>query len=318
MKKLFLLFAPVCWSLTSFAQILLEDKSGDQIVKTFIPKNDNMAFIKLNTGSQNLGFTYIVSSALASPNNYKIHEFGVQAKPTEGYAAVLKNGQFTPGVHLSYSLSKVTLFSHTASYTDWGGINVGYDINKYTLYRSDTAFSNQLSTRDFRGLTLTFNYSALINSDWIASLKAGYSRTNNYDDLPSIEAKDITTIVDAATSTERQITKTRTARQGIFAAYDAYPIVLSLTRVTPTDATGSAAAAKLRLGYTIYIKDLMSQNLPQTTAGLLFFLTKQASNGVRNPVFGIILEADDPFDVKKKNNGLDKRISIGFTTVFTL
>lgn len=318
MKKSIILIAFVVFSLASQEQVLLEDKTGDALFSNTVSSTSNLALIKLNTGDQSLGLRYILSTALVNPASYKIQEFGIQAKPTEGYAAVIGNGQFSPGVRLSYALTRVTLFSNKAGYTDWGSINVGYDINKYSLYKPDTTFSNQFYSQSAKALSLTFNYNALINSIWIVSVKAGYSRRNNYDDLAAIEAKDIKSVTDVASNTERQVIKTRTAHQGSLSSYDAYPLVISVTKATPTDPIGSANAARLKIGYTVYLKTLASNNLPKTDAGVLFFLTKQAANGVRSPVFGINVQASDPFDVKNQNNGLDNRISVGFTTVFSL
>jgi hypothetical protein len=318
MKKIFLMYGLLMLCRSINAQVLLEDKDGDVLFRNIISPANDLALIKLNTGNQSLGFRYIVSSALKNTSNYKIQEFSVQAKPTEGYAAVFKNGQFSPGVQLAYSLTKVPLFCNKVGYTDWGSVNIGYDISKYTLFDEEAAFDKQFHSKDYKGLSISLNYNALIKSIWIASVKAGYTRSNNYDELTAIEAKDVIIINDAVSGIQRQISKNRTGRKGNYTEFDAYPLCISVTKATATDPLGSAAAGKLKIGYTIYLKTLMSEELPDTNAGLLFFLTKQASNGVRNPVFGINVQAADPFNATDQEKGLVNRMSVAFTTVFSL
>ena len=325
MKKIFLctLQLVIC-SLMGFSQVLLEDKQGDQIANNspiftrLTGTNINTSLIKLNTGDQSIGFNYIVSSKIYDPSNYRIFEYGVKAKSADGAAAIFSNGQFSPGVKFTYSITQVTLLSDGSQYLDWGGINIGYAIDKYTLYKKDTIFANQTYSKNFKGLTITFNYNALIKSRWIVNARIGYSRRNNYDELNPVNIQDITSITDPATSVLRQITKNKTAREGIYAENDSWPMVIALTKATATDPAGSNDASKLRLGFTAYLKNIISTGKPKTNVGLLFFLTKQDKAGIRAPVFGIDIQATDPFDVNHVNNGLQNRLALGLTTVFTL
>ncbi len=325
--RIIILLLLICTSSTSFSQVLLEDKNGDVIVRNQFRKDDNVSLIKLNTGDQSLGFNYIKSTKNQDENNYLIHEFGIKAKPTEGYAAVFNSNQFSPGVKFSYALTKLRIFSADikSGFIDWASVEFNYNINKYTLYRSDTTFSNQFSSQSFKPLSFLLHYNYLIQKGDLAgklliSAKAGYSRSSNFDDLRSVEIHDIKTIIDPATSTARQIIKNRTGREGKYEEFDSYPLTLAITLLTQTDPRGSDEAKKLRLGFNGYIKSLATKiNKPETNAGVIFFLTRQdEKNGIRNPVFGLNIQADDPFDVQDYNNGLQNRISIGFTSIFSL
>jgi hypothetical protein len=326
MKKIFIVISLTLLAGKSYEQILLEDKKGDQIANNSpIYTNKaglsgiNVALIKLNTGDQSLGFNYITTTKSINPSNYKIHEFGVKAKSTEGFASVFNNWQFSPGLRFDYSLTKVHIFKDVTDYIDWGGITLSYDINKYSLYKKDTTFSNQFYSQNFKGLNIAFNYNALVKNSWIVNVKAGYSRSNNYDDLVAIDVQDISSITDPATSTVRQVIRKRSAKEGNFSEFDAYPITIALIKATPTDVSGAPYATKLRFGYTIYLKNIASNiDIPNTTVGAVFFLTEQAKNGVRSPVFGLNIQAADPFDIHHLNTGLSNRIGVGFTTIFSL
>ncbi|MGI4728262.1 MAG: hypothetical protein ACRYGB_06800, partial [Janthinobacterium lividum] len=113
-------------------------------------------------------------------------------------------------------------------------------------------------------------------------------------------------------------TSTTTAAQGNFVEYNAFPQVLSFTQATETDAEGSADASKLRIGYTLFIKNQFASYLNKTDAGAIVFLARQDKSGIRNPVFGIVLQAVNLFDTQHLDNGLQNRIRIGFTSNFSL
>lgn len=323
MKKLYLVTIALLFFIQGFCQVLLEDKSGDPIVTDVSSVANatvnNTANIKLNTGDQSIGFNYFTSTRLNNPNKYKIHDFTIKAKPTEGYAAVIKNQKFSPGVRLSYAFTQVRLLTPDASGSiDWGGLTVNYDINKYSLFRADTTFKEQLYSKNLSALSFQFNYNLLVRSKFIATIRLGYSRKSNHDDLKSIEIKDIVEIFDAVTQTTRQQVKTQSVKTGKYEEFDAYPLVISFTKATQTDPAGSTMAQSLRLGYSIYLKNVASNDLPQTSIGTALFLTKQNKNGVRAPVFGLVIQANDPFDVQKQNNGLQSRIELGITSVINL
>ena len=310
--------------MVSRAQVLLEDKEGEKIATNFwdIPNNNNFSLIKLTTGDQSLGFNYFISTKVPGVSNYKVSAFGLKAKPTEGYAAVLSNGQFSPGISMSYSLTKFPIFFNSVTGiikpADWGGIDVSYDINKYLLYNKDTSFANQIYSKNFKAFSLGINYNLLLKQIFIVSFKIGYSRRNNYDELTSLEIKDTKTFFDSATITQRQSSISKAVKSGVYKELDAYPISFSITKATATDALGSANANKLKIGYTVYVKTLVSEELPKTNAGIIIFLTRQGKSGVRTPVLGVNVQAKDFFDVRKVNNGLLNRIQVGFTTNFSL
>ncbi len=299
-----------------FGQVLLEDISGDQIANNVNSANlnaNNLGLIKLNTGDQTFGFNYFISTVLHDPSNYFVHQFGIKAKPTDGYASVFSNSQFSPSVNISYGFTKVPLFLKTA----WGGVNLSIDQNKYSFYKKDTSFDKQLSTVNHSGFNLIGNYNLLVASTIIINFRFGYSRKDNYQDLKSVEVKDVKSDFDASTSIERQVIVTKNAKDGKLLEYDSYPMSFSITKCTATDALSSANASKLKIGYTFYIKNLISNNLPKTDVGFIFIFTKQDKNGIRNPVFGFNIQAQDFFDNQRLNTGLLKRFQFGFTTNFT-
>ncbi|WP_157830411.1 hypothetical protein [Siphonobacter sp. SORGH_AS_0500] len=329
MKKLIYLITSIFLYHLSYSQILIDDKSGD-VIGNNIPQiggGKNISLIRLNTGSQSIGFSHFLSSSMVDASNYSVNEFSLKTRPTDGLGPLINNGQFAPGIKLGYTYTKVNLFSDTGpgGYIDWGGVSINYDIDKYTLIKKDTTYFNQLYNKNFNGLGLYAYYSGLIKSKWIVYGRIGYTHQNNLDELSSVEAKEIIfTSTDPISGQQREVVKSKIGKLGLYEEFDGFPIILSITRTTKSDDPKSPdfkeslAAARLRIGFTAYLKNVMSNRLPNTTIGVILFLAKQDKMGVRIPILGLSIQAKDPFDVLNKGNSFQNRLGIGFTSVFSL
>ncbi|MGI4729307.1 MAG: hypothetical protein ACRYGB_12100, partial [Janthinobacterium lividum] len=198
---------------TASAQVLLEDKDGEKIVNysaVLTPDISRLSLIKLNTGDQSLGFSYFISSALHDPAKYAVQEFGLKAAPTAGYAAVFKNGQFSPGIKANYGLTFVNPFNRSTltKTVDWLSLDLNYSFDQYSLYQPDAAFSNQVYSKTSHSFRASLSYNLLLSSKFILNLKAGYARQNNYADLSQVEVTNINATTNA--NTTRQATSTTT------------------------------------------------------------------------------------------------------------
>ena len=318
----FTLFIFCILTKTTFCQLLLETKEEDELFKPLITTSamtsslNKSRFIKINAGEQSLGFDYYKGPSNGTFVKYSFWNLGVKAKPTEGIAAVFSNGQFSPGVTLSGSVTQVKILDKTKTkpenyFLDWGSLSFNYSVNKYQLYRPDTTFKNQLYSVTFQGFALSGNYNMLLNSKVLVSLKLGYARKNNFNDLDAVEVRDIKTIIDTSTNTTRQASATKTARQGKYSEFDAYPIGISFTKLTYDDPTLGKAYS---FGYSFYMNALPSNfDKPKTNVGFILYLA-QMNNGISTPIIGLNFQFSDFFDVKKTNNGLIKRFGIGITS----
>jgi hypothetical protein len=323
MKKIYLLFLVFGSIKTASAQVLLEDKDGEKIVNNnaiLTPDIGRLSLIKLNTGDQSLGFSYFTSSALHDPAKYAVQEFGLKALPTAGYAPVFKNGQFSPGIKANYGFTMVNPFNRSTltKTIDWLSLDFGYNFDKYLLYQPNAVFAGQLYYKISQTYQALVSYNMLLNSKFILNLKTGYSRRNNYTDLGSVEVNDITSVNNTATNTQRQLVSSSTAARGNYLEYNSFPQIISFTRATKTDESTSADAGKLRVGYTLFVKNQFSSYLNRTDAGAIVFLSRQDKSGIRNPVLGIIVQAINLFDTQHLNNGLQNRVRVGFTSNFSL
>lgn len=319
MKRIIIFIFLLLFSVTLPAQMLLENKEGDAQFVPLISTTDstitNRGLIKINTGDQSIGFDYFQFLNNSDRNKYKFWSLGLKSKPTEGYATVIKNNQFTPGFTLNSSITQMKIFDKEATkpennFIDWGSIYFNVSANKYQLLKTDTTFENQLSTKLFKGFSIGINYNVLLKSTYLISLKIGYARKNNYTDLNEFEIKEIHSYLDSTSNITRQISSTKTARQGIYSEFDSYPISLSLTKLTSDD----PKIKDYSFGYNLYLSTQVKRNEKVITkAGCILFLAKN-KDGISTPILGLNIQFDDFFDVKGINNGLLNRISLGLTS----
>jgi len=323
MKHLVILIFLLVFAVHAHAQILLENKEGDG---QFVPlisitdsiKKNNSALIKLNTSDQSIGFDYFSICNNQNRVKYKFWGIGLKSKPTDGYASVIKNNQFNPGVTIDGSITKVKIFDREATkpdngFLDWGALYVNYSVNKYLLLNEDTAFNNQLYSKTFQGLGVGINYNILIKSTHLISLKFGYARKNNYTDLDEVEVKEIRSYYDSLSNTTRQVSSTKSARLGDYSEFDAFPLNVSLTKLTSDD----PGIKNFTFGYNIYAGTQFRSKVKSIVkAGCILFLAKN-KDGISTPFLGLNFQFDDFFDVKGVNNGLLSRLSIGLTSSFS-
>ncbi|HLP55077.1 MAG TPA: hypothetical protein VK151_08615 [Fluviicola sp.] len=332
-KQSFLLLS-LFFSGASFGQQLLETKEGDLLFNPIISTNaasttTATGLIKTNITDQSIGGEFFYKLPHTAPldptksNKFNFITGGIKAKPTEGYGAVFKNGQFSPAANFTFSLNRFKLLdanldqaTATANdnFTDWGGIYFGLNVNKYQLYRSDTTFAAQLYSKVFNGGSIGLNYNMLLYSQFLLSAKLGYSRKANFSDLDEVEVKDIKSEYDPVSLTTRTVTTTKTARIGEkYAEFDSYNLTIALTRLTQ----GGAGSA-IKMGYSAYF-DLKSSSIAVTTAnvGVILFLA-QAKNYISTPLIGFDFQFADVSNNKKSETGLFKRFSLGLTSTIPI
>lgn len=80
------------------------------------------------------------------------------------------------------------------------------------------------------------------------SLKFGYARKNNYEDLIQVEVKEIKNYYDSLSNTSRQVSSTKSVRTGDYSEFDAFPLNISLTKLTSDD----PGIKNYTFGYNLY------------------------------------------------------------------
>lgn len=332
-----LLVAMNFFLIKSFGQIQIKTFKGSQLLNPFILDGKQKALLNLNTGDASLGFDYLISTkGKKSTSKFEIYRIGLIAKPNEGFAPVISNGQFSPGINFGFSAMKMGLFcsddpDKQVKFQDWGSVNIGSSIDQYQMFKSDTAFDKQLFKQSYTGFNLSVDYNILLSANSLITARLGYLRNNNISELIQKEIKDIQIITQPGSTVTREVSRTRKAYDGKFNEFDTYPLSLTFTRIPRSEPekipdnheTNKLVAnpkySNYKVGYAFYITSLVSKNLPVVNIGSNIFLCKPADKGgLQKPQLGLIIEFSDFPDVKRLNNGLIKRMNLGFNINFPL
>ncbi|RRA95542.1 hypothetical protein [Paenimyroides viscosum] len=320
-KNITLIAITILFPALSFGQVFLETLEGDEITLNPIGINNGAILGSLNSSEQSLQFKSVFT--LPNKNGVLPNQFvtlSVKGKPSDGIATLFSGGNFNPSTAINLAYSKIHLFSDKdkadAKFIDFFTLKAGYNVNKQTLFKSDTLFKDQINDFTFEGLDLSFNYNALLSGKNLLTVSIGYAQKNNYSKLDKVEIKDFATITDSLSGTSRTYSETINGRMGNYKEYESFPFRIAYTSC-PSEFKEDEN--KMKFGYTLYYSSEFGNNTPAHNLGALLFLTKQSEKtGIRTPVIGLGIQANDISDNLNKGNNLTKRVTFNLTTTFNL
>jgi len=321
MKKYILILMLFSTPILTFSQVLLETLDGDEItLNPYGVKNSNIIG-NLNSSEQSLQFRTLF--ALPNKNGVVPISFftlGLKGKPSDGIYTVFSGGNFNPSTNINLGFTKIYLFSDKdkvdSKFIDFFTVKGEYIVNKLTLFKSDTTFKSQINNINFQGGGLSFNYNALFSGKNLFSFSIGYLAKNNYSKLESLEIRDYLTVIDTVSGTFREYGKVVNGKSGDYKEIESFPIRLAYT-YCPSEIEDDMD--KLKFGFSIYYSSEFGNFVPSHNFGTLFFLTKQNDkSGVRAPIIGLGIQANDLSDNMNKGNKVTQRISINLTTTFSI
>lgn len=305
----------------SSTQTLLETIDGDEITLNPLGIKNSLVFGNLNTSEQSLQFKTIYT--LPNKSGVPINRFftlGIKGKPSDGIFTLFSGGNFNASTNINLSYSQIYLFANrnkeTTNFIDFFSIKVEYNNNKLTVLKTDTSFKNQINNFNFEGGGLSFNYNALFSGKNLITFSMGYQQKNNYLKLETIEVQDFKTTHDTSTATTRQYGKSVNGKIGNYKEFESYPIRFGYT-YCPSET--EKEKDKLKFGFSLYYTNEFGKFSPLHNLGTLIFLTKQnEKSGIRAPIIGLGIQANDLTDNLNKGNKLTKRLSVSLTTTFQI
>ncbi len=318
MKKYLLIMMLLNMPFLIFGQILLETLDGDEI--TLNPKGikNNTIIGNLSSSEESLQFRTIFTL----PNKKGIlpisfFTLGLKGKPSDGIFTLFSDGNFNLSTNINLSYTKVHLFFYQNSkVTDFFSIKSEYNVNELTLLKPDNIFDNQIDKFNFHGGGVFFNYNVLVSGKDLFAFSIGYSYKNNYSKLKPIEIRDYKITNDTISGISREYGKVINGREGSYKEFESFPVNVSYT-YCPSESKEDED--KLKFGFSIYYASEFGKFKPSHNLGTLLFLTKQnQESGVRIPIIGIGIQANDITDNANKGNTLTKRISVNLTTTFKI
>lgn len=241
MKKLLILLFVFIFD-NSYSQILIRNLQGEPIFSPLMNDNAKNVLLNLNTGAQSIGADYLFNTRSKNPTQYTNYRIGLSAKPTEGVASLISNGQFSPSLKLSFAITRIQLFANSMlikqnlekiKFNDWLTISSSINYEKNKLLRRQSSFNSQIIDTNFTGYSLGFDYNISFGNDEqdYFNFQIVYNRRNNYDELTSFDIIDRRSIFDSATSIQRSFEKKTTAREGNYMERNASLIQISYTHL---------------------------------------------------------------------------------------
>ncbi|HEY5123857.1 MAG TPA: hypothetical protein VIK14_09000 [Ignavibacteria bacterium] len=320
MKFIIIILAIIIIPIVSFGQVLLETIDGEEISLNPNGLSNSILIGNLNSTEQSIQFRTMF--ALPHRNGVLPNSFitlGLKGKPSDGIFTLFSGGNFNTSTNINLSFTKIHLFSNEdnleSKFTDFYSIKADYNVNKQTIFKTDTLFNKQINNVNFEGNGLSFTYNALISGKYLLTFIVAYSHKDNYSKLETVEVKDFKTIVDSLSGTTRQYGKVVNGKMGNYQEFDRFPLRLGYT-YCPSESKEDKD--KLKFGFTLYYSSEFGKNIPVHNIGALLFLTMQNDSGIRTPIIGLGLQANDLNDNMNKNNALTKRVSINLTTTFNI
>jgi hypothetical protein len=235
MRKYYLL-ALVFSSTFASGQILQRNFEGEQL---FSPRYDAITpntLINLNTGTSAVAIDYLFNTKANNPSKYKIYRIGISVKPSEGVGPLMTNGQFSPGVKLSGSMTNIPFLAGSLArkgFDDWISFNLAFNYEKNKLFRNDPVFAKQLYDTSFTGISLGTDYTMVFGvqeQDYL-NIRLTYNRKSSAGDLTAIDVEDNRSFTDPATGVTRTLSKKQNAREGTYTEFDAWNWQIAYTKL---------------------------------------------------------------------------------------
>lgn len=306
---------------SSFSQVLVETLEGDEIALNLTKLENSTLIGNVNLSEQSLQFKALITL----PNRTEVIAtdflaLGIKGKPSDGLFTLFSGGNFNPSTNINLSYTKIHLFSNKDNvekgHIDFFNIKGEYYVNKYTLFRSDTLFTNQINNFNFTGGGILFTYNLLVRGKSLISFLIGYSLKNNYSKLESIEIREFKTVIDSVTGTIREYGKVVNGKKGSYKDFENFPMRFSYT-YCPTEKEDDKD--KLKVGFTLYYSGDFGKFIPIHNLGYIVFLTKQnEKSGVRTSIIGIGIQANDLSNNMDKNVNLSRRLTYSLSTTFNI
>ena len=267
------------------AQFIFETPEGSPLTLSPDQGQGTSLLLNVNTADSKLSTTGYFSLAKQQLGDDKITRHwlfaGLSGKATDGILSVINGGNFNTGVNVSAGYSRFKLFDKwdigkPDKFTDWVTIKGNYQRDELTIFKQDTAFSNQIFNETVNGYGLDLSYVARIKGrgespdDHFIGILLGYNRGHNYGSLSKVEIRDHETIMAPDSSFREVTTKTTTGRVGSFRELSKWPLRFSYSYVP--DISGSD---NVKPGFMLYYSLTPAPGeLPDQKLGLILFALK--------------------------------------------
>jgi hypothetical protein len=186
----------------AFGQTAIVSADGDGVFRAPGAQFTSMLTFKSDDASVKVSFATPTLSGTAGRWTFGAD---LTAKSSQGLAAVIKSGTYTPGTKVNGYAMRHSLLTNVAEGgdVDWLTVQVSIAATKLVLFDGTRPFADQLTKPVFvsDGVKATYAYEHA--GFLMGGLTAGVERTNNYGDLDDIEVGTENTYTDPSTGATR-------------------------------------------------------------------------------------------------------------------
>jgi len=264
----------------------------------------SMLTFKSDDTSVKLSFATPTQSGTAGQLTYGAD---ISAKSSQGLAAILKSGTYTPGTKINGYALRHSLLTDVKSgnSVDWVVIQGSLAFAQQPLFDQAKPYAEQVTKPVFKGGGLKATY-AYEYAGWLMmGATGGWERTSNYADLKTVTVSNQKTFTDPATGDIRAADTDQTsAKQGSAYVEGNIGLLRADAMFYPSSLAGG------RLGITFYQNNRLSGDkaLRRSDIGVGLALLKAGSPSTS--IGAVVVELQDLANTKASTDSLGRRLTV--------
>ena len=246
--------------------------------------------------------------------------FTIRSKATNGVSSIFDESEFTVGTsfdlhiglkNLIFREFKVKSKEPPRKYEkkdgkfrqDWLTLTGGLATNKFRIIDISQPFSDQVSTKRFRGYNWNLSYNVFYNNNLLVGVSGSIQQSNNAGDLTTTKFKEV--ISSSASDSTRTIESEGEGLLGSYKTFIEYNLNFDVIYYLPSYKFETTFA------FNPYYRTIaFSNKLPITNAGLGLYVLRPSNSKV---IFGTLFEYNDIYNVNNDDDQDIDRLSIGLT-----
>jgi hypothetical protein len=262
--------------------------------------------LSVNTTDTSASFSYIHLVSNATP----VWGLRLKGKSTDGVAALLGKGAFSPGFEGAVFMGGKLGGPKGKTI---GLVRLAWVDEATTIVDPGAAFSDQVSKATFHGWALGLDISGPhMIGDWPSQfgVSAGIRRTHNYQDLDEVTIDDRHTIGTGADGTLRQTVDTVSGRAGSYQQGTGFDL--------GADYVAQIASSRFAIRGLVRSINGAGANIDATRIGVDLSVFKEHGDFIKDRLLGVVFEVDDLFKQRPQPATLRNRFAASLVVTLPL
>jgi hypothetical protein len=262
--------------------------------------------VSVNTTDTSASFSYIHLISNAAP----VWGLRLKGKSTDGVAALLSKGAFSPGFEGAVFVGGKL---GGAKGKTIGLVRLAWVDEATTMVDPAAAFSDQISKGTFHGWELGLDLSGPhMIAGWPSQfgVSASIKKTHNYQDLDEVTIDDRHTIGTGADGTVRQTVDTVSGRTGSYERGTGFNL--------GADYVAQIASSRFAIRGLVRSINGAGANIDATRIGVDVSVFKEHGDFIKDRLLGVVFEVDDLFKQRPQPGTLRDRFAASLVVTLPL